>query len=121
MDRPVRASFRVALCIAAALAAASSLRASEALVDPTRPAPTGPAREQPPPEAGGVRLQAIVSRPGSLVAIVNGRIVRTGDRFANMFIEEVTPEGVRYVQGGRSGFARLPHAALPVRSAPARK
>jgi hypothetical protein len=116
----MRASFRVALCIAAALAAANSLRASEALVDPTRPAPSGPARDKP-PEAGGVRLQAIVSRPGSRVAIVNGRIVRAGDRFTNIFIEEVTPEGVRYVQGGRSGFARLHNAALPVRSAPAHK
>ena len=116
----MRVLFRAVLCVAAAFAAANALRASEALVDPTRPSSSGPARGTA-SEAGGVHLQAIVSRAGSRVAIVNGRIVRTGDRFADIFIEEVTPEGVRYVQGRRSGFARLHTVALPVRSAPAGK
>jgi hypothetical protein len=43
-------------------------------------------------------------------------VVHAGDRIGNAFIEEVTPDGVRYSQDGRSRFARLKGPSpLPVR------
>jgi len=88
------------------LAAAGAAHAGTPLVDPTRPmSATDPAPAA--AEPGGVRVQAVVIRPGSRVAVVDGRLVHAGDRIANLLIEEVTPEGVRYSQDGHSRFARL--------------
>lgn len=97
-------ALKVAVLLLPMLAAAGAARAQ--LVDPTRPmsATDTPAA---PSEAGGVRVQAVVIRAGSRVAVVDGRVVRAGDRIANVTIEEVTPDGVRYSQDGHSRFARL--------------
>ena len=101
-----------------AIALAGAAQAGNLLVDPTRPA-SAPESAGAVSESGGVHVQAIVSRAGSRVAIVDGKLVHAGDRIANILIEEVTPEGVRYSQGGQSGFARLQcPKALPVRHTP---
>jgi hypothetical protein len=46
-------------------------------------------------------VQAVITRQGTSIAVVNGHIVHAGDRLANVAIEEVTPTGVLYVQAGR--------------------
>jgi hypothetical protein len=69
-------------------------------------------------EAVAVHVQAIVSRPGSCVAIVNGKLVRAGDKLGSISIKEVTSDGVRYVRDGHVGFSRVASAApLVVRRA----
>ncbi len=105
----------VALSVFAVLAAGAAAHAGNSLADPTRPV-TATDSAAAAPEPGAVRVQAIVIRAGSRVAVVDGRVVHAGDRIANILIEEVTPEGVRYSQDGHSRFARLKcPAPLPVR------
>ena len=95
-----------ALAVLPLLTAGGAARAGNALVDPTRPA-TATDTVVTAAEPGAMRVQAIVIRASSRVAIVDGHLVHAGDRIANRFIEEVTPEGVRYSQDGHSHFARL--------------
>jgi len=106
----------VLACLGVALVGAT--RAANVLVDPTRPVSATDSATAV-ADSTGVRVQAIMSRAGSRVAIVDGKLVRAGDRIANILIEEVTPEGVRYSQGGQSVFVRLQcPKQLPVRRAP---
>lgn len=105
----------VTLAVLALMAAGGAARAGNALVDPTRPA-TATDALAPAAEAGGMHVQAIIIRAGARVAVVDGRLVHAGDRIANVLIEEVTPDGVRYSQDGHSRFARLRGPKeLPVR------
>ncbi|MGH8221009.1 MAG: hypothetical protein ACREUT_20950 [Steroidobacteraceae bacterium] len=100
-------------CLAAALiAGAAGARAGERLVDPTRP-PSAAAAVT----SDALHVEAVILREGSRIAIVDGRIVRAGDRLGDTRIEEVTAEGVRYFRHGRSGFARLTVATVAVRHA----
>ena len=112
----------VAMCVVFSFAAGEAGHAGNPLVDPPRPtsATDSPVAA---PESGGVHVQAIVIRADSRIALVDGHVVRAGDRIANVFIEEVTPEGVRYSQDGHSRFARLKcPTPLPVRrSAPSQR
>ena len=84
---------------------------SDGLVDPTRPsrAGAGATAEQ------GVHVQAILDRSGVRVAIVDGKLVRAGDRVANILIEEVMSDGIRYSESGRTTIARLPAIKLAIR------
>lgn len=103
------------MCLVCVVAACEAAHAANPLVDPTRPVSATDSAAAA-PEPGGVHVQAIVIRADSRVAVVDGRVVRAGDHIASVFIEEVTPEGVRYSQGGHSRFARLKcPTPLPVR------
>jgi len=107
MDRPVKALVHItALAVLPVLAAGGTAHAGGPLADPTRPM-TATDSAAAAPEPAGVRVQAIVIRAGSRVAVVDGHLVHAGDRLANLLIEEVTPDGVRYSQDGHSRFARL--------------
>jgi len=113
----VRATLTALGCLLGAVTGAGEARADGALVDPTRPATASDEVRE--PQSGIVHVQAIVSRAHTQVAIVDGRLVRAGDRIAGLLIEEVTPEGVRFLQNGRRGFARVQSPKpLPVRHAP---
>jgi hypothetical protein len=102
-------------CFLADAGAAGTARAAQ-LLDPTRPSGASDAGAQ---DAAGVHVQAIILREGTRVAIVSGHLVRAGDRIGSVLIEEVTPEGVRYLQNGHSVFARLAAGTVVVRRAPA--
>ena len=101
----------MALCLALCLTTASAFAGAEKLVDPTRPASATPG----PTESSrplSPCVQAVLTRDGISIAIVNGHIVRAGDRLADYLIKEVTSNGVRYTRGGHPGFARLLQAKL---------
>ncbi len=102
----MRARIRIIVLSVLPLLASGAAARANGLVDPTRPAgATDPVAAA--PEPGEVRVQAIIRRDGSRVAVVDGRVVHAGDRIASVTIEEVTPDGVRYSLDGRSRFARL--------------
>jgi hypothetical protein len=101
-------------CLMVGTGAAGGARAAQ-LADPTRP--TG-ASDAGPEETSGVHVQAIIVRAGTRVAIVSGHVVHAGDRLGGVLIEEVTPEGVRYLQHGHSAFARLAAETVVVRRVP---
>jgi len=112
---PCAAAALAGALLAGALLAGADVSGAEPLVDPTRPVAARAAAYE---DTSGVHVQAIVSRAGSRIAIVDGKVVHAGDRVANVVIEEVTPEGVRYSQDGRSGFARLASPKVTVRRVP---
>lgn len=52
---------------------------------------------------GDVKLQGIASRSGGkLVAILNGEIVKEGDRFGEIQIKKITKKTVTIVMGGKN-------------------
>jgi hypothetical protein len=101
----MKVAAQVSFLLALAMVSSQGSGAPEGLADPTRPTTT--AAHNAVSHACGVCVEAIVTRQEGSFAIVNGRLVRAGDRFSDISIEEVTPEGVRYLQGGHRGFARL--------------
>ncbi len=83
------------------------------LVDPTRPSN---AKETARDAYQGVRLEAILSSEDRLLAIVNGKIVREGDRIGDARIDEIHSDSIRYTRAGRSETARLVAKSITVRS-----
>lgn len=95
------------------LASTAQAAAAERLADPTRPAhakASAPVRQ-----TSEMRLEAVMRAGDSRVAIVNGRIVRAGDRIGDAHIEEISSDALRYTRGGRSQVLRLQGQALQVR------
>lgn len=118
----MRALIRIVVLTVVPLLASSGAARANGLIDPTRPAnATDPVATA--PEPGEVRVQAIILRDGSRVAVVDGRVVHAGDRIAGVTIEEVTPDGVRYLLDGKSRFAPLkcPTSLTVRRGAPAQR
>jgi hypothetical protein len=105
---PCAALLLACLCVSAA----ESARGAPPLADPTRPVTaitTGI-------DGTEVRVQGILTRSGTHLAIVDGKLVRAGDHIADLVIEEITPAGIRYSRDGHLGFARLPLAKVAVRT-----
>jgi hypothetical protein len=99
--------------LAALLVTMSAQAAADRLVDPTRPPQASSPSSDPSYE--GVRVEAVLRSAERDLAIVNGKIVRAGDRVAGVQIEAILPDGVRYVRDGQVRVARLQPASIPVR------
>src|SRR5687768_8822961 len=85
-----------------AMCAALSSAGAQSLPDPTRP-------PMPPANAGSpartvfqLRLEAIIVSGGAKRAIVDGKVVREGDRVSGALIEAIGIDSVRYSRGGQS-------------------
>ena len=94
------------------LTIAAQAATADRLVDPTRPTH---AKESASAAHKHVRLEAILRAEDRLLAIVNGKIVRAGDRVGDARIDEILGDSIRYTLAGRSSIARLPSASIPVR------
>jgi MSHA biogenesis protein MshK len=112
-----RRAVRVSCCVLALVIGISYAKA-DTLIDPTRPAnaPTksGPVVRVVEPTS---RLTAIFQSGDRRVAVLDGRVVKNGDRIGELVIQEILPDSVRYVRAGRVETARLPKQAAAVRSA----
>lgn len=86
---------------------------AERLADPTRPPNARAAASVERTET--LRLEAIMSSPDGKVAIVNGKVVRAGDRIGAARIETIEQDGIRYTSEGRSHTMRLQPRSIPVR------
>ena len=99
--------------LAALLLSMSAKAAADRLVDPTRPpqarGPTSGATQE------SVRVEAVLRSAERDLAIVNGKIVRAGDRVGGVLIDAILPDGIRYVRDGQVHIARLQQASIPVR------
>src|SRR5690606_25647849 len=82
--------------------------ATDRLVDPTRPSH---AKEIAREAYQDIRLEAILRSESRLLAIVNGKIVRAGDRVGGARIDAILDDSIRYTRAGRSAIARLPSAS----------
>ncbi len=99
--------------LAALLLTMSAKAAADRLVDPTRPPQASDANSRPAPD--GVRVEAVLRSADRDLAIVNGKIVRAGDRVSGVQIQEILVDGVRYVRDGQVHVARLTPNSIPVR------
>ncbi len=86
---------------------------ADRLMDPTRPAHAKEIRRE---AYKGVRLEAILSAEDRLLAIVNGKVVRAGDRIGDTRIEEIHADSIVYTRAGRTETARLADERVAVRS-----
>ena len=99
--------------LAALLLTMSAKAAADRLADPTRPPQATDASASPSHE--GVRVEAVLRSKERDLAIVNGKIVRAGDRIGSVQIEAILVDGIRYVRDGQVHVARLQPASIPVR------
>lgn len=86
---------------------------ADRLVDPTQPAHARP--ENTGETLAAVRVEAILQSGERRLAIVNGKVVRAGDRVGSIQILEVNTDGVRYSRAGETNVARLTTKPMPVR------
>jgi len=86
---------------------------ADRLVDPTQPAHARP--ENTGETLAAVRVEAILQSDERRLAIVNGKVVRAGDRVGSIQILEVNSDGVRYSRGGETNVAHLATKPMPVR------
>ena len=86
---------------------------ADRLLDPTQPAHLRPANAS--ETLPTVRVEAILQSGERRVAIVNGKVVRAGDRVGAVQILEVNTDGVRYSRGGETNVARLTTKPMQVR------
>lgn len=88
---------------------------ADTLTDPTRPAAfnTGPVATG--AEEPVLRVEAIMRSGARHLAIVNGKLVRPGDRVDSALIRDIDTDSLRYEVGGHERVARLPSTAMKVR------
>jgi len=86
---------------------------AEALRDPMKPMNAKAAAVA--VSAQTLRVEAILSSHERMLAIVNGKVVRAGDRVGDARIDEVFDDGVRFTRDGRSQVARLDSHLVQVR------
>jgi hypothetical protein len=101
-----------------ALLASSGAVDAQTLVDPTRPAHSPVHTGKQAVTVQPMRVEAIISRGVHRVAIVDGQLVKAGDRLGNKLILEITRIGVRYASDGAERVARLERPHLSVRQTP---
>jgi hypothetical protein len=65
-------------------------------------------------------VSAVFTSAERRVAIVNGKVVRAGDRLGDVQIIEVLADGVRYERHGRQYTIRIASLAMKVRTSPSK-
>jgi MSHA biogenesis protein MshK len=109
------AAARLILSVAALLLLSlASLAHADPLIDPMRPANL-PRAAAPRDAEPASRVSAVFLANGRRVAVLDGRVVKQGDRMGDLVIQEVLADGVRYTRGGRSEIVRLPRQDARVR------
>jgi hypothetical protein len=100
---------------ALAFALATAVCSADELRDPTRPATLGPGIVMTAPGVEAVRLEAILDSGDNRRAIVNGKVVREGERVNGVQIVAIKANSIHYVRAGRDHIARLPTEKISVR------
>jgi hypothetical protein len=103
-------------CLLTSLAlVAMQVTHAEGLVDPTRPATYRVTPAATAVSESALRVEAIKRSGERYIAIVNGKLVRPGDRVGSAVIQRIEQASVHYSQSGRTLVARLPGANISVR------
>jgi hypothetical protein len=103
----------VLILVAAAACAGRMVGAAPVLEDPTRPSDARGARAV--PGWPQLQLQGILCHGDSRVAIIDGRLVHSGDRLGDAQIGAIGPDAVHYLRGGHELIAYLTKSTLQVR------
>ena len=96
------------------MTAAFAVVAEDGLRDPTQP-PMAPVTTPTAASIVPLRVEAIMRNGDQFRAIVEGKVVRAGDRVGNATIQEITSDSVRYMRGARSEVARIKTSKVNVR------
>ena len=96
----------------------TSLANAQVIVDPMRPAnaprvAAGPTRSAAP--AVGPRLTAVFLNGVRRIAVVDGRVVREGDRLSDGVVAEISADSVRVQRAAQMHTLKLPKSVMPVR------
>lgn len=110
----MRHSFAISTFIAIGASLVGGVAAADQLFDPMRPANSVDASVAA-TASGQLRVEAIVNDGDRKIAIVNGRVVREGDRVGDATVESISSGAVRFNRGGRSELVSLPTSKLEVR------
>jgi hypothetical protein len=86
------------------------------LRDPMRPANAPVTTQSHAFASATLQLQAVMRTTGSFVAIVDGKVVRVGDKVNGAVINEISSDSVRYTRGGKQLVASLPTNKITVRA-----
>lgn len=103
---------RTTLSLTALLALGATVHA-ETLRDPTRPVTARAVTQS--VQIASLQLEAIMGSGARRLAIVNGKLVRSGDRVGDALIEEIGIDSIRYTRKGRSETVRIAKDNLRVR------
>jgi MSHA biogenesis protein MshK len=96
----------------------SMTAAADELNDPTRP----PLLSHPVAKAAPVavqRLTAVLFSEDRRVAVIDGHVLREGDRVGNAIIKQITNDSVTLNRTGRTEVMRLPKSTLQIKSSSA--
>lgn len=115
MRKQRRGQAALVLLIGVFVIGTSAALHAESLADPTRPALSHGITTVASSAPAALRVEAIMQRLECRLAIVDGKVVRIGDRIGNAVIEDITNDAVRYSRGGRSEVAYLARTTLQVR------
>lgn len=94
-------------CIGLLLLAAASAAPAQTLDDPTRPDHLEPERQAAAAPASPWALSSIVFSDERKLAVINGQIVKVGDRIAGATVLEILPYAVRLQIGNETRTAQL--------------
>jgi hypothetical protein len=103
----------VVLVAATAVVASRAAAPAPVLEDPTRPSDARGARAM--PGWPQLQLQGILCHGTSRVAIIDGRLVHSGDRLGDALIGAIDPDAVHYLRGGHELIAYMTKSSLQVR------
>jgi MSHA biogenesis protein MshK len=97
----------------------TSVSYAQAFADPMRPAnaapiSAGPARSAAAPS--GPRLTAVFLNGERRIAVIDGRVVREGDRVSGDTVIEILADNVRLARAGHTQTLRFPKSTVPVRT-----
>jgi hypothetical protein len=90
-----------------------AIAAPPALDDPTRPSDSHGARAV--PGWPQLQLQGVFCHGTTRVAIIDGRVVHSGDRLGDALIGEIDTDAVHYLRGGHELISYLTKSTLQVR------
>lgn len=110
-------SRRLGVALVICVLGAAGLLQAGSLADPMRPysvarAPQGKVISE-------FSVTAVFRSDERQVAIVNGKVVKVGDRLADIRIVQILPDGVRYERGGRLVTIHIASQTVKVRSSAA--
>jgi hypothetical protein len=93
--------------------ATRAVTAGPVLEDPTRPSDSRGVRAV--PGWPQLRLQGILCHGTDRVAIIDGRVVHSGDRLGDALIGAIDTDAVHYLRGGHELISYLTKSTLQVR------
>jgi sRNA-binding protein len=118
MNLRTKRIFYAAIGVAYFASMPTSLANAQSITDPMRPAnaprvAAGPTRSVAP--VAVQRLTAVFFNGVRRIAVVDGRVVKEGDRLSDGVVAEITADSVRVQRAAQMHTLKLPKSVVPMR------